>query len=342
MQYLTITKDMTLSQLTNIVGERNLDAVLNTNGLVRSYNIGEQFYNKINGLKSRSEDVGYQKKFNILNRFVGDSDLYEKAALGSEDDWAALAFYNCFTDAVKIPDEIQLPSSVGILGNGEPIAPSIYKQCADSLLNPDGAFPHQIDPTIFAEYNASYYGGAAIEDTTTTNAGSSLFQCFAIPWGEVCLYSTLDDTMLYFPVYPKGFDDSATANYDEMPDMLYQYEPWNVYKSSGPREITFTFEFHRDMWTGDHRDGNANKLIRACQANCYPRYDGSLVNTALVTMYIHRQNFITGIMTNCKVSWDKPIGLDGFYLKCELSITIKEVSPQALNYTTVKDKRLIQ
>lgn len=341
MQYLTITKDMTLWQLANIVGERNLDAVLNANGLTRSYNIGEQFYNKIDELKSRSEDVDYQKKINVLNQFVGDSDLYEKAALGSEDDWAALAAYNCFTDAIKIPEEVKLPSSVGILGNGEPIAPSIYQQCTDSLLNPNGEYAHQIDPTIFAEYNASYYGGASVGDAGMAPS-SELFQCFVIPWGEVCLYSTLGDEMLYFPVYPEELSDGVSANYDEMPEMLYQYEPWNVYKSSGPREITFTFNFHRDMWTGDHRDGNANKLIRACQANCYPRYDGSLVNTALVTMFIHDQNFITGIMTDCKVNWEGPIGLDGFYLKCELSITIKEVSPQALDYTTVKDKRLIQ
>ena len=96
------------------------------------------------------------------------------------------------------------------------------------------------------------------------------------------------------------------------------------------------------MWTGDHRDGYANKLIRSCQANCYPNYNGSLVNTALVTMYIHDQNYITGIMTDCKVNWEGPIGLDGFYLNCELSFTIREVSPEALDYNTVKSKGLIQ
>ena len=95
------------------------------------------------------------------------------------------------------------------------------------------------------------------------------------------------------------------------------------------------------MWTGDHRDGNANKLIRSCQANCFPQYDGSLVNVPVVTMYIHGNNFITGIMTNCKVKWDKPIGLDGFYLMCELSLTITEISPEPLNYDTVKNKGLI-
>ena len=80
---------------------------------------------------------------------------------------------------------------------------------------------------------------------------------------------------------------------------------------------------------------------RGCKANCYPDYDGSLVNTSLVTLYINGKNFITGVMTNCKVKWDKPIGLDGFYLMCELSFTIVEVSQQALSYTTIKNKGLI-
>jgi hypothetical protein len=148
--------------------------------------------------------------------------------------------------------------------------------------------------------------------------------------------------MLYFPVYPENIDDGVSANYEEMNEMLYQYEPWKVYKSSGPRENTYTFVFHRDMWTGDHRDGSANNLIRGCEANCYPNFDGSLVNVPIVTLYIHGVNHITGVMTNCKVKWDGPIGLDGFYLKCELSFTITEISPQALNYNTVRNKGLIE
>ena len=164
-----------------------------------------------------------------------------------------------------------------------------------------------------------------------------------MPWGEIALYSTLSpDELLYFPVYPNGFDDGVVANYEEMGEMLYQYEPWKVYKSSGPRENTYTFEFHRDMWTGDHRDGCANDLIRGCEANCFPDYDGSLVNVPIVTLYIHGVNHITGVMTSCKVKWDGPIGLDGFYLKCELTIGITEVSPQALSYSTVRNKGLIE
>ena len=342
MQYLTITRDMTLFQLINIVGEDNIDAVLNANGLNRAYNIGEKFYERNEALLSEISSIDYQKKMSILNQFVGDSDLFEKAALGTEDEWVLLESFNCFSDAIRIPDGIRLPPSVGILGNGIPVPDVIYNSCMDSLLRTDGENPHMIDSSIFAEYSASYYSGAFI-DNVSIGEGPEAFQWFKLPWKEVALYSELNDEMLYFPVYPEGFDDGVSANYEDMPEMLYQYEPWKVYKSSGPREITFTFKnIHRDMWNGDHRDGMANLLIRGCESNCYPEYNGSLVNYSFVSMYIHGQNLITGVMTDCKVNWSGPIGLDGFYLVFDLSFTISEVSPEPLNLLTVRNKRLIQ
>ena len=332
MQFLKITKDLTLSALSSIVGERNVDTVLNANSLERSVNIGASFFNRT----IADTVVDFQQKLNILNQFVSDSDIYEKAALGSEKEWQALSQYNCFTDAIKIPDEVKLPPSEGILGNGEPILDSIYKQCTEALKE-----HNYIDPKIFADFNASFTGGSYGVDENGYVSSGEPFEWFKLPWGEVCLYSSLSDEMLYFPVYPDGFDDGVRANYDDMPEMLYQYEPWKVYKSSGPREINFNFHFHRDMWSGDHRDGNANNLIRGCQANCFPEYNGALVNVSTVSLYIHGRNLITGVMTDCKVKWDKPIGLDGFYLDCNLSLTISEVSPEALNYTTVRNKGLI-
>ena len=333
MQFLKITKDLTLSSLSSIVGSRNVDSVLNANSLERSVNIGSAFFSR----KTTDLSVDFQQKLNILNQFVGDSDLYEKAALGSEDDWRMLAQYNCFSDAIRIPIEVKLPTSEGVLGNGQPILDSIYQYCTEALKSEH----HTIDPTIFADLSSMISVSAYGISTSGPASSATAFQWFVIPWGEVCLYSYMNNEMLYFPVYPQSLDDGVRANYEDMPEMLYQYEPWKVYKSSGPREINFTFHFHRDMWTGDHRDGNANNLIRGCEANCFPNYNGSLVNTSLVTMYIHGQNFITGVMTDCKVKWDKPIGLDGFYLVCELSLTISEVSPIELNFETVRNKGLI-
>lgn len=340
MQYLTMTKDMTLSKLSSIVGERNVDSVLNANSLDRCVNVGKAFSERNKQVIQDYGDteVDYQTKLNILNQFVGDSDIYEKAALGTNDDWVTLSQFNCFTDAMIVPEQVKLPSFEGLLGNGEPILDVIYQECVESLINSE---THTIDPAIFSKHEASYAHGSYGVTSNGQVATTETYQWFAIPWGEVFLYSSLGDEELYFPVYPEGFDDGVKANYDDMPEMLYQYEPWKVYKSSGPRELSFTFKFHRDMWTGDHRDGNANNLIRGCEANCYPEYNGSLVNVSLVSLYIHGRNLITGVMTDCKVNWDKPIGLDGFYLMCELSFTISEVSPEALDFKTVRNKGLI-
>ena len=336
MQYLKMDKDLTLSQLSGIVGERNVDTVLNANSLDRAVNIGKEFYDRINAIPDETA-VDYQKKLNVLNQFVGDSDLYEKTALGTERDWNALAQFNCFTDAIKIPIEVKLPPSTGVLGNGEPVSDDIYRKCTEYLIEGE----HIIPSSVFSEYNTSYAGTfVGVTDQGIAFLGEP-FQWFNLPWGEIALYSSISDELVYFPVYPEGFDDGRSANFEEMPEMLYQYEPWQVYKSSGPREVTLTFNFHRDMWTGDHRDGNANDLIRACQANCYPEFDGSLVNVPIVTIYLHGRNFITGVMTNCTPAWDKPIGLDGYYLVCKLSLTIKEVSPEPLDYHTVRNKGII-
>lgn len=341
MQYLTTTKDMTLQQLINIVGDRNIDDVLNANGLERAYNVGEKFYERNMSVQSKGINVSPQKKLNILNQFVGDSDLFEKAAMSSESEWVVLSSYNCFSDAFRIPDSVILPQSVGVLGNHEPIPDKIYSECTEALLNPEGEEPQNLD-VIFAEYSAAYYGMSFVDDNTD-NTVINAYQWFKLPWKDVFLYSNLSDEIISFPVYPEGFSDGVSATYEDMPEMLYQYEPWKVYKSSGPREITFNFKnIHRDMWNGDHRDGMANKLIRDCQANCYPEYNGSLVNYSLVSMYIHGQNLITGVMTECSVDWKPPIGLDGFYLVFDLSFKISEISPQPLNYTTVKNKGLIQ
>ena len=107
-------------------------------------------------------------------------------------------------------------------------------------------------------------------------------------------------------------------------------------------QITFNFHLHRDMWTGDHTDGNAARLVRFCEANCYPDYNGSAVITPTVSMYINGANIITGIMTDTKTDWRGPIGSDGFYLELNLSLTIVEVSPTPLNYRSVMKKGLIE
>lgn len=136
-------KSMTLSSLADRVGERNVDEMLNVNSLNRTVNIGKQFHDRSN---QDISDVDAQTKINILNTLVGNSDIYEKAALGGEKDWNSLAKYGCFSDALKVPESIKLPNATDVLGNDEPISKSVYEKCVYSL----SEFG-EIDPSIFAE-----------------------------------------------------------------------------------------------------------------------------------------------------------------------------------------------
>lgn len=326
-KYLPITPNTTLHDISDVVGERNVDYVLGVNGLKRTVNIGKQITDR-----DLSGVTDSQTKRHILNSTVSDSDVYEKAALGTEADWYSLHTYGTFDGYIRIPPEIDIPISIDILGNGEPVTDELYRKCDESLRTRG-----YVDPVIFSEYSVmapSAYGMSSIYKV------SNPFEWFNLPWGKISLYSSVDGRSVDFPVYPEEYSDGYQANYDQMPSMLYQYEPWQVYKDSGPRTNTFTFTMHRDMWSGDHRDGLANQLVRFCEANCFPRYQGSAVISPTVTLYINGNNLITGVMTSCKTDWSGPLGLDGHWLELKLTLEITEVSQEPLNYDTVMHKGL--
>lgn len=334
MQFLKIKESTSLSELSDAVGVRNVDSILNLNLLTRSPNIGKQFNDLAISKISENENVPFQTKSTILNSFTSDADVFETAALLSENGWKVLQALGTMPGMLRIPETITLPDSINILGGaGEPISRTIYDK-AMNYLNDE----QNIDPVIFNEYSSKKT--SQIMNTTSV---SNPIQWFKLPWGQISLFSSLNGMSIDFPVYPKGFEDSVHANYDTMPELLYQYEPWQIYKGSGPRTNTYEFEIHRDMWSGDHRDGKCNELIRFCQSNCYPRFQGASVQTATVTLYIAGEKHITGILTDVKTIWDEesPIGLDGFYLHLSLSLTITEVSDEVLTYETVQQKGLI-
>lgn len=332
MQFIKVNRSTTLSDLADIVGENNVEYVLSLNNLVRSPNIGEQFAALCDVTIENNSDVPYQKKFTILNTMVEDLDVFESAALATEEDWRIIANLNTLPNTLRVPDSITLPNSTSVIGNSIHVPNTIYDKAKNNLLNTP---EHVIDPAIFNEYSADSY--CQVSDTSSGN----LFEAFHLPWGIISLYSSISKESKDFPVYPEDPSDERAANYNTMPDMLYQYEPWQVYNSSGPRSNTYKFKFHRDMWTGDHRDGNANDLIRFCEANCYPEYNGSAVNAPTVTLFVGGKELITGVMTKVFTDWGGPIGLDNWYLECTLQLSITEVSKTALNYSSVRSKGLI-
>ena len=345
MQFLNIPENATLSWLNSRVGSKNAVTVLQQNSVPRVHNIGKAFtdmaaskaanYTEVDVNGVVSTEVTYPKKINILNTFTSDADIFEAAALQSADGWKLLATVGTMPEYFRIPSTIVLPESADILGgagdSSNPVTKRIYNKAIAYLDN-----QLDVDPVIFNSYSD-------IQPTTATYVAGvdNVFQWFNLPWGEITLYSSLSESSVDFPVYPEEYEDDRHANYDTMPELLYQYEPWQVYKSSGPRNNSYSFKIHRDMWTGDHRDGKCNELIRFCQANCFPYYSGAVVQTSTVTLYIAGQPLISGIMTTVKTNYSGPIGHDGFPLYVEITITITEVSDEPLNYYSVMRKGLI-
>ena len=336
MQFLKIDSSTTLQKLSSIVGSRNVDNVLCTNNLKRSPDIGRQFNNYCQTAVVGVAPVTWQAKSTILNTMTGDADVFETASLLDDEEWKVVSATGTLPGRLRIPESITISDSVDVLGGtGVKVSNLVYTKVMTALQ--DGG--HRIDPSIFNDY--STIAPNPYLSTNHDGGSKSIYTMFNLPWGKISLYSSLSGTSMDFPVYPEEISDSRKANYVTMPNIIYQYEPWNTYESSGPRQNTFKFTFHRDMWSGNHMDGKANELIRFCEANCYPEYNGSAVNTAIVTLYINGVSRISGIMNDVRTNWSGPIGQDGWWLVCDLEIDITEVSPVPLSYSAIRRKSIV-
>lgn len=334
MQFLKIDTKTTLSDLIDIVGDKNVSNVLAVNGLVREKYIGRQFDEKCKNIIEQSQDINWERQMAILNRFTDDAEIYEEAALQSQSGWKVMSNAGTFRNAILMPEDVTLPNSIDVIGSDEVVSRTIYEKSMQALQTP----PHYIDPSIFDSYSSKVKTVAATPKSTSIG---NVFELFNIPWGKITLYDSISNTSVDFPVYPLAIADSRRASYTTMQDILYQYEPWQIYTGSGPRTQSYSFHFHRQMWTGNELDGKANELIRFCEACLYPEFKGSAVNTSIVKLYVEGQTLISGILTDVVVTWEGPIGLDGWYLECTLEITITEISEQALSHNVVKGLGLI-
>lgn len=332
MQFIPINLTTKLKDIFKYVGKENTSSLLSANGLTWGPDIGKQFIDKCNNILKSVSSIDWPRKSSILNTFTQDDDVFEKAALADDSEWKLLSSLGTFSGMLKVPETLTIMDSFDVLGSGISVPKKIYDTVMDQL----SKYPHTVDPSIF-ESNKIIAKTSSKSSSSNTNA----MKWFRLPWGEITLHSSLDNESIDFPCYPQEPSDSRKANYTQMPDLLYQYEPWQIYQSSGPRSNTYTFDIHRHMWTGDHNDGMANKLIRFCEAHCYPRFNGSLVNTSIATLYIHGKPLIRGVITDVQTNWDGPIADDGWPLHFKLQLSITEVSSEPLNYDSIKNKPLI-
>lgn len=333
--FLMATPALTLKGLSSYVGSDSVNRVLNVNGLDRKRDVGGQLASRGSAIIASNPSVSWRRKSEILNMFSTDSDVFEYAALQNEDGWKVLSSTMSFSDALSIPDGVDVPRYDDILGNRVPVSSILYDKVMKSLESVG-----YIDSSILGDFSTikPIMTKAGVSERS---AASSIYAMFNVPWGDITLYSSLSGDSKDIPVYPETIKDGRTASYSTMPDTLYQYEPWYTYNSSGPRSLSVSFHMHRQMWTGDERDGKANELIRFCEASTYPRYRGSSVNTDTCTLYIKGYPYITGIVSGVDVEWDGPIGLDGFHLEFTMTISFTEVSTRALSYDVVRTLPLI-
>ena len=332
MQFLQITDNMTLKSLQDRVGSRNVDNVLNLNSLSRTPNVGKALNELCESVVAATESVSNQRKISVLNTLTDEADVFEAAALLDDSGWKFLSEKGTMPGMLKMPSTITLPDATDVLGGSVgSVATDVYNKVMDYLKN-----NQPIDPIAFNEYSTQR--GSQTYDTVSVN---NAIQWFNIPWGKISLYSSLTGKSLDFPVFPETYQDGYQANFDTMPDMIYQYELWYTYKSSGPRSNTYEFKMHRDMWTGDHRDGKCNELIRFCEANCYPEYNGAAVSISTVTLYISGKPLIRGILTKVGVEYSGPIGLDDFPLVVTLTLDITEISTSPITHSTMQQRGLI-
>lgn len=432
MQYLIIKDSDTLSSVSKIVGEQNIDSLLSENGLVRSPSIGKQWREKCQELIESVKDehgqvipITNQRKATLLNSLTGSEELFEKACLMDENEWNVFSAFQSFIDTLKIPETVTLPFSERVIGdslntltylstgsassgassgrstlnkygnkdnissasiqNGQlptgsglpgtqyitnglnaskysdtigsysgnnaqasvtglsnntraqstPVVGSMYKSVMTALKSYE-----DVDlPALLQKINSSPAMGKVHENDSTFNSNTMV--SWNLPWGKIQLYSSLLDELVDIPAYPEELDEGRTATYTTMPELIYQYEPWVLFQSSGPREQSLVFHLHRDMWSGDHRDNKAIELIRFCQANTFPRYSGSAVLAPTFKVYIDGKTFISGVLTQTNTHWKGPMGLDDWYLEFELSLTIQEVSETVLNIDTVRNFGLV-
>ena len=334
MQFLMVGESLLASELSDRVGDRNVEDFLSTNNLDRDPNLGQALQDRMNYITSDPSEVPWQRKATMLNNFVDDSDIFEEAALADESTWKMLDQYGTFPNSLKVPETMTLPSSSDVLGNGEPVGKSTYDATMNALATGD----HTVDPAIFNKFSVM----KGVSTSGQPSQGNPFNNIFPLPWGDITVYSTLSNESVDIPAYPEELQDGVVGNYTAMPDLLYQYEPWLIYTGSGPRSLTFTFDLHRDMWSGDHADGSLNNLVRFLQASCYPRYTGSAVYSDTVYFYLKGELLIAGKMLEVAPKWDGPLLDDGFYAMCHLSFTIKEQSTRTLDYDTVRNMGIIQ
>lgn len=153
----------------------------------------------------------------------------------------------------------------------------------------------------------------------------------------IYLYHT--ETLVAIPTYADSITDVMSVNFVSS-SPLSRSAPIYSFANSGPRQIQFTFDFHRDMMqqinygvsnlNTDLNDDYVDYIISSLQACAVPQYNSSdkLVNPPQVAVRLGSDIFIKGVVLgNVSVTYGLPILRSGKYATAKVSFIVAEVDP---------------
>jgi hypothetical protein len=254
------------------------------------------------------------------------TDVFAAAVVLDLQELQVLSRENMFPDKVLVPDHTALIT--GVIGNNTSVPPLTLRTALNTV-------DENRVPFSSPNFSAMTQSLTAPQTGNNVDNGNNWHITLAEEVGIAIDRATPDYMMI--PCYPDGgVQDDFTANFEEMPEARHQYEPWQIYKSSGGRTVTLVFKLARVLWSGDYTDGHCENLIRYCQSAAYCNYLGSLVDVPLVTVICGDYFKIRGYVHSVGVHWHGEFGTDLKPLLADLKITIQEVSDTPLNADAIR------
>lgn len=153
----------------------------------------------------------------------------------------------------------------------------------------------------------------------------------------VYMYHT--GTLLALPTYADSITDVMSVNFVSSTP-LARSSPIYSYANSGPRQLSFTFNLHRDMMQAINygvsnldttlNDDYVDYLINSLQACAVPEYSSTdkMVDPPMVAVRLGNDIFIKGVVLgNVSVTYELPILTTGKYASVKVSFVVAEVDP---------------
>lgn len=131
------------------------------------------------------------------------------------------------------------------------------------------------------------------------------------------------------PNYPDEISDSGSANYSEE-SLLGRSSPLVSYTNTGFREVSFSFDVHREELDSNGID----KLLKIIRASVYPTYNGAAALRPTITTVRLGDFYVKGITKSYSFTWKKPI-IDNKYQVCTISMTISHVIDKAYSMSDI-------